>query len=485
MAVTEQFIQIEEKYNLNSFEINGYHPWTYMRRSIYKRIYLSEQNISLTQHVHSNDNKTICEKIKKKAKLYFRSFLKLFSKNDHLKKNIDILFLNSPRRQLFDGKFECIYTDDLADIFTNSMSLERNIRGMNVTPVRTKNLAYLDEVSFFRRRAYGIVEKYLLNRKKKYKEIYSRILAQVEKPLNELYGFYQMDSNVEHWVSEMTNIYFSYIFCFKIYERLLRKLKPRLIIEICHYCFDFMVINEVAKKLGITTVELQHGAIFKEHIAYNYPVGKQIPQFPDYYFMFSEYWKKYIACPINKDNLVVVGYPYYDRCVSNFVIKSKKNTNEKVLVFLSQQESKLEELAVDTSKRVKKGWKIIFKLHPREYDNWRSSFPVLLNSGIDVVDTHDRTLYEILSESDAVVGAFSTTIFEALSLGLTAFIYGGSNYTFMNDLCDGGFATKVDDCDSLCAALENLDDENNDKNAVFFKPNALENMKKVISEFLK
>lgn len=489
MTVTDRVIQLETKYKLNSFEINGFHPWTYTRRNIMSVIF-SQLYFNKSQSdffcPRSDQHISIWGKATEKAKFYLHSLRVLLGRKGHLRKNVDILFVASPRRQLVDGKYECIYTDDLAEFFSNSISLERKIEGMHHTPVRTKNLVYYDEVILFKRLVHKLTEKHLRKRKIKYSDVYNQILVRMEKPLKELFDGYDMDLSIESWVHEMSDRYFRYRIYSKIYESLLRKVNPRLIIEVCHYDFHNMVLNEVAKKLGITTIELQHGVVYVEHFAYNYPPDIKIPQFPDYFFVFSDYWKELIRCPIDKDKIISVGYPFYDRNVRRYKrCISTGISEDKVIVFLSSPGYKLDKLIIDATNRLaESGWKIVFKLHPREYSDWKNIYPALAGSDIEVIDTHERTLYEVFSVSSAVVGVFSTTIFEAIGFGLAALIFDISDYEHVDDLCDKGFAAKVYDSDSLCAALRNLDEEHQDRSAIFFKPIAIENMKSVILSLL-
>lgn len=486
MEIIKKTLQVEEKYKLNSFKVNGFHPWVYTRRSIMRGIFNQlYRNQSYFDYAQSTEHISLREKAGEKAKFYLHSLRVLLSRKGHIRKNTDILFVNSPRRQLIDGKYECIITDELAGNFANSLSLERTVDGMRYTPAKTKNLVYFDEVILFRRLAHKLTEKYLRRKKNEYNDVYSNILVNLEKPLKELYESYNMDANIENWVHEMTARYFRYRIYFRFYESLLRKVNPRLIIEVCHYDFHNMIITEVAKKLGITTVELQHGVVNNEHFAYNYPIGEKIPQFPDYFFVFSDYWKESLACPISMDKVIPVGYPYFDKCISKYKSTSTNASKDKVLVFLSQRGLGLEQLAVNVGTRMKnKGWRIIYKLHPREYNNWKAKYPTLVDPNIDVVDTHERTLYEVFSIGNAVIGAFSTSIFEAIGFGLAAFVIDKYDYDYIDDLCDRGFTTRVFDSDSLCSALENLNEEYHDRRTIFFKPNAIENMKTAISHLL-
>ena len=96
------------------------------------------------------------------------------------------------------------------------------------------------------------------------------------------------------------------------YLKLLDKVKPKIIIEVVSYSFNNLLINEVAKKYKIPTIELQHGTIGRYHIAYNFKKQIYLPTFPDYIFLFGEYWKNNTRFPISNGKLKVTGFPYFE-----------------------------------------------------------------------------------------------------------------------------------------------------------------------------
>ena len=79
----------------------------------------------------------------------------------------------------------------------------------------------------------------------------------------------------------------------RYYRRIINTLQPKVILEVVSYNRKCMVINEIANEMKITTVELQHGTIGKEHIAYNYPGGYKICLLytSQYYSVLQEYGK--------------------------------------------------------------------------------------------------------------------------------------------------------------------------------------------------
>ncbi|MCL2718583.1 MAG: alpha-2,8-polysialyltransferase family protein [Lachnospiraceae bacterium] len=476
--ITNIFLNIEEAFNLNSLNINGYYPWIYNRFSLWQSINNPAKKLSLPN--------------KKKTGGLLHDIISAVKSNSKKKKlsksKCDILFLCHSRRILNNDFYECLYTDALADIFPDSITLETPYKSnTHFSPAKTKELLYTDQINL-KSRTYAYLIKHLSRRK--YDDIKNQIEAIIKDPLKQLNDMANSDINIDYWVNIMTNRYFVYVSRLKAYRKLIRKISPKIIIEVVSYTIDKMIINEVAKEENITTAELQHGIIDKYHIAYNYPIGNQIKQFPDKLFLFADFFKDKASYPIDRNNLISVGFPFFEKQLKHFSHIFKKETDINILVFLSQpgitQGIKFDDLAVEMSKRLMlQGWKVIFKLHPGELNDWKQRYPILAGSAVEVIDDPNRTLYEIFSISTAVIGISTTAIYEGLGFGLSAFIFNASESDRMGDLCELGYCHKVNNSDELFDAVKNIncDDKVHLRN-IFFKDNALNNMEENIRELL-
>lgn len=178
-------------------------------------------------------------------------------------------------------------------------------------------------------------------------------------------------------------------------------------------------MNWLQKK--IPTIELQHG-VMSGSIAYNYPKKSDVKQFPDYIFVFSDYWKKCAEFPIDDKNIKVVGYPYLEEKEKQYnkIFTEKRGRNKKVVLFLSQWTigNELSKMAVEFSEICDEEYEIIFKLHPGEYENWKRNYPWLEKEDkIKVIDSLKHNIYEYFAMSDYQVGVSSTAIYEDWNLG--------------------------------------------------------------------
>ncbi|GHV46307.1 hypothetical protein FACS1894204_07640 [Synergistales bacterium] len=477
MDILKLLLNIEGKYNLNAFQIDGYHAWTYARFMIWQDLYHST--------VGYKDARTRRGKIRSALYLAKRAFFMLFKSCHTRMRNVDICFLCHPRRILTNNAYECIYTDDLANEYPNSITLERLYKEGHLTPAKTTNLAYVDRI-VLKSYLHGFTAKVI--RHGKYREVENCIRAFFAKPLAELYAAAGVNFQLDRLVRHMTQRYFFYHNRRKDYRKFLNEIKPKIIVETVYYSMDAMIINELSLEMGIVSIELQHGLIGKGHAAYNYPPGLTIPQFPQKLFLFSEYWRCNAKYPIAKEHRIAIGYPYFEQQTQKLKAIPQGRQETKTIIFLSQPvlKSEFTDLAVAVSKRLSsQGWRVIFKLHPEEYINWRQLHPQLNYSKIEIIDSAKKPLYELFAASTAQVGAYSTTIFEGLGFDLQTFIYDLPGTEVMEDLIQKGYAIKISDVATLCEHLEHPENQNKVDLETIWKSNAMENMKREIDRYLK
>ena len=464
MNISDKILNIEKKHNLNSFNVNGFRPWTYIRHIIELK---ASYKLASTKSLIFKIIRNLPFMLSRKSKLNV--------------KKIDVLFSTSPRRTFIKGLYECIYTDEIADAFPNSVTLEQSSFEIltHYTPAKTKNLIYSDRI-FVKSCFYLFYEKYV--RKSRYFNAYTQIDSYMRKPLSELFD----STDIGVWTEKMTDRYFIYLSMYKSYEQLLQRLSPKLVIEVSYYHFDHMVINELSKKMNIPTIELQHGVIIKNSV-FNTYYCESTSHIPDMVLLFSNYYKDMIRYSIKSHNMIPVGFPYFDKQLQKHKTNNNTTIGDKVLIFLSSMtDDGFDKIALDVFTRISKsGWKVIFKLHPWEYNDWASRYPILINSDIDVIGNNKKNIYEIFSICHAVVGINSTAIFEAIGFGLPTFIIDLPGASYVEDLWKNDYAVKVSDCDELCYYIENLDDYDCAKDIEdLWMPNSLENIKNVIFNLL-
>jgi hypothetical protein len=249
---------------------------------------------------------------------------------------------------------------------------------------------------------------------------------------------------------------------------------------ICSYGKETFV--EACKFLGIPVVELQHGVINKYHLGYSFPGTSRIKRtFPDYLFVFGDFWKQVAEYPIEKERIFSVGYPYLESEIKKYPAVKKQNQ----ILFISQGTigREMSRFACELSERENFPYSIAYKLHPGEYSRWRSEYPWLVKPKVRVVDNDEFPLYRLFAESKIQIGVHSTAIFEGLKYGLRTFLLDLPGVEYMDYLIEKHVATMVTSVDDL---IEKLQKGKSSRIPMdfFFKPNSLDNIIKALDELL-
>lgn len=464
------FIRIEEKYDLYHIQINGVCPWMYFRFSFWN-YQICKELLQLSEHIQKESNKTqYIQRLKSVTGTVVRGNAKQLCP-------ADILFCPHPRRIRGDEYYECIYTDWLVKKYCNSVSVEEPYKNQHFSPVYADHVYYTDLLRT-KSALYAKIHRHL--RTGEYRKIYSGIEKNFAAALEEIGQAYHYAIPCQKIYTCLSQLVIEIPLLKKEFRQVLRQVAPRLIVEVVYYNKRCMVLNELAKELGIPTVELQHGTMHRDHAAYQFPEDcGGISQFPDYVFVFSRYWKNCVSLPIPQENVKVTGYPYFERQTRKYTDGGLRQKPPANILFVSQgtvgQElsrlaSQLCELLDDSR------YHIIYKLHPDEYSGWKSRTPWLIKNNIEVIDSPQDTIYDWFSRCTVQVGVYSTAIYEGLGFGLTTFIYNTGHADTMNELCEQGYATKVNDADSLYQCITSAETGCNRNGRKFWAMNAEKNI---------
>ncbi|MPM88210.1 hypothetical protein SDC9_135311 [bioreactor metagenome] len=150
-----------------------------------------------------------------------------------------------------------------------------------------------------------------------------------------------------------------------------------------------------------------------------------------------------------------------------------------MFLFLSQPTigKELTSFAIELNKVIDhNNFKIIYKLHPNEFANWREKYSQLANTNIEVVDNTQNDLYYYFSISNYQIGVYSTALYEGIGYGLKTFILKTFGYEYIGDLVNKGNAILVE---SAVDVLEKLDSKVEDVDALriqLWKENSVNNI---------
>lgn len=472
----KDFLDIEYRYGLNEKRLDGFAYWTFFRRDLV---------VDIMRLVDKGGEQYVYPARSRLQKIFVRlgtiKYALLYGRVP--RENHDVLILNGERRKWNGSYYECLYTDKIALEYPDSIVLERPYFQGHYRPVKTKGLVYTDPIeiktmlSWYSRQVFH---------KKQVAQIREVIRDNIREPLAEICKVYQVEYDIEQILDKMVCGYYVYRVKKKEFGKILDRLHPKVILEVVGYNIDCMIVNELAAARHIPTIELQHGATGITHIAYNYYVGTRVVQFPQYYFSFSRYWIDSAAYPLPQGMLREIGFPYFEEKAK--IAKSKiKKAFPHQIVFISQPKigKMLSETAVELNDLIdKEQYKIIFKLHPGEYQRWRESYVGLAVSNIEVIDNDKIDLYELFAASEHQVGAYgSTATFEGLEFGLRTYIMREGAYPILVDLCEKGIARFFDTAQDLYRLITSDAAQLYQGNG-FWKENALTNMKREIDAIM-
>ncbi len=294
----EKFMKFEMEELLFEKKFESFQYWIYVRNMVYNKILEIKNNYGQAHTDLSNVSELKKTLIKAKNMKYWFTHSSIFNLSQK-----DILVINHQRRVKKGSVYECIYTDSFLKKLKYSYSVFESptIDEKHYSPINTENIRYLDDINMIvrlKKQFYKNILKFKLdkNTREYLKDITNKINILFEIELNENY--------LENLIETQ---YLYYISGKKYYEKIIDKTQPKVIIEVVSYIFSRFILNEIAKERGIKIIELQHGIMNKEHIAYNFYENIELNQLPDYYFVFGDIWRNSSKLPVSQEKVRVVG----------------------------------------------------------------------------------------------------------------------------------------------------------------------------------
>ncbi|TFG34229.1 hypothetical protein EU527_04210 [Candidatus Thorarchaeota archaeon] len=448
-----KFLQLEEELGLFYRKIGGIRYWELSRVEVFLTLY--------ERKVGGGPSKPSKFKGLTKLLFYIKSLFNLL-KNPFFCSQKEILFSGGQRRVLTeDGKWWDIHIDPLLDKLNLSyMSLEYPINLEHYGPTKTSFLYYFDVLITigFLRRKLGLTKIHITADDL---EILRQIQAEVNRRFEVNLDILDIIINRLHERQAL----------FPLCLKLLKRVKPKLVVMVTNYARKSLV--EACKLLKIPTIEIQHGVISPYHPGYSFPkCAYNNVDFPNYLLVFGDYWKDVAAYPINKENIISVGYPYLEKKIQQY----SRSKRKKQIVFISQSRIgvPISKFAVNLCNVPDLDYKIIYKLHPREVSDWRTRYPWLASANIEVIDTLGTDLYKLLGESMIQVGVSSTAIYEGLAYGLRTFLLDVLGVEYFDTLIQTKLVHKVSSVDEMVRLLRSNEKEESVDSSILFSPDGVE-----------
>lgn len=435
-GVCDRIFTLEVEHGLLDLEIEGVKVWQYLRMELY---YAAAQKSGFFQLPHAEPP----SRLKKAKKTLATLKNSLFKNPAFFQAPVDILVFDHERFKSFEGENVDIYTkffiDELETQGKNYLVIERPYLGQHLKPCspRRKYLDFAELYRFFGKRIF----------KRTISPEVLRRIGDLDQDLRTQLGL-DVDFR-KRFVDGIARFKCNYL----IYTRLLKKLRPKQIFLVVSYGLQGDLIR-AAKDLGIEVVEFQHGVFSPYHLGYSFPGrSRELDYFPDKFFSWGRFWSELMPMPIPREKVVDYGFEYFRRLRTRYAGTPKRNRQ---LVVLSQAAlgPALAQRVLECAEDLQ-DFRVVYKLHPSEYDKWRR-YEALRKlaemNNVEVID-HDVDLYALLAQSPYQLGVFSTALFEGMGLGCKTVLLDLPGIEYMERVVADQHAVLHRDGDSLARSL--------------------------------
>jgi CDP-glycerol glycerophosphotransferase (TagB/SpsB family) len=160
---------------------------------------------------------------------------------------------------------------------------------------------------------------------------------------------------------------------------------------------------------------------------------------------------------LKEENKIVYGFPYFQQQKKKYDALTKQ---PRTFLIISQGTigKKLSEFIWDC-KEVFLDYQVTFKLHPGEYERWKTDYPELVKlselENFTVIDNSNTNLYKFMAESEYAIGVYSTAVYEALSFDCKVLLVDLPGIEYLEDLINKDFVKRLKSKSDLEDQLQN------------------------------
>jgi hypothetical protein len=214
--------------------------------------------------------------------------------------------------------------------------------------------------------------------------------------------------------------------------------RPERALLICHYGREPFIA--ACKRAGVPVLELQHGSIVGVDTFYRFPANYAPlfarSLFPDCTCVYGEYWRQVVLEGGMFPSSAVKTVGYYLKVPPR---KERRDARTRTTVLITTQptvQAELLDYVRFLATHLDPGrWAVVIKPHPAE-----DARPYHALAVPGFVSISERSPYELLSECDIHISAYSSVLYEAI-------LYGPANYALYVDrywpYCDAVVASGV------------------------------------------
>lgn len=458
--VSEEFFSLEADWGLLDRRIDGVFFWEYVRAEIHREIL---RQVGLIGRVHTEKGVNLRERFRG----VYLGLRNLAYKSPFVGGEHEALFFGHPRRKLGeDGYWWDLYCDPiLSSLELDYQYFEYDYQLDHASPAKTERRRYVDFINYS-----GTVRKMLVPYDLDATDV--ALLEDVEADIEDRFGC-RIDV-VESVRDALADRQVTY----PLYKFALRRVDPRIAVLVVSYGKESFV--EACRALDVPVVELQHGTVHDYHMGYSFPGERTKRTFPDYFFSFGPFWTENVEFPVPESRLFDVGYPYLEAQAEQYADVDPTGS----IVFVSQGSigERLSKFAVEVADLVEADREVVYKLHPGEYDRWRSEYPWLEDADVRVIAEERPTLYRLFAEATAQVGVYSTAVYEGLMFELQTYLVDLPGVEYMEGLLAEEHVRMVDRPEEVAVNVDEPVEFDVDR---FFSPEPIENVDRALESIMR
>ena len=204
-----------------------------------------------------------------------------------------------------------------------------------------------------------------------------------------------------------------------------------------------------AHAAGAKVHEIQHGFVNEFHPAYSYPLGSpKLSHTPDELLVWGKFWAESVALPSGMTAKVAGASNQFIEYQAKL---AKLPRTSKQILFTSQGAVSVElQKAAVAAALALPDHQVIYRLHPNED---LASYP---QTGLpkNFSYSHKTPVFlELVAQSEYLVGAFSTTLYEGLALGAKVLVLPLPGFENMNRAIAADDVTVITNLDDIGAFM--------------------------------
>jgi hypothetical protein len=465
---SERLRELEAKYDLFRYTVDGYSAWRLLR---FGGVAVSLQALPFQKQVVSSEWRRF-------GKLVFPGILDLPAFLFPKRARYVVKTFSSALSEKENGYWKDVYFDDLLkelgncfkiEVQNNPLFIDRRKTALIPITISGSTIVLLSAIFTKVLRHAGI------------SQVASRIAAdlQDEPDLHFLNA---------HIIAD--RLYYFY-WSKRMYKWLLMRIRPEFVFvaDTAEYA-----IWSAAKELGIKTVEFQHGIFSSNHpdalpgLALPYKSALIVP---DKIFLYGDFWKReHEANGFYGQELCVVGNIRIDQYRKiRAAYRGKNRDDATCCIVLTTQGFAVKQLISFVSQFIdlaegQLNYKLYIKLHPI-YDRDRSIYDTVFasNDRVKVISGTDKpSTFDLLTRADLHLSISSACHYDALGLGVPTIVLALPNHEIVLNLVETGHAKLAHNPQDLFDIAMKWPDYSvpYDISSYYFKPDALNNIKRVL-----